>query len=429
MNKRFVLSIKDLYTVFFVLLYRCSLDIVYYALLSKWYGYAGFNLKFDSLHWIVSMLLLLLAIPALFKFTKRSCMSDVIMLLLVYLSFIPFTTMVAFFPYKSDFIYANSIYWLLFFFLMRNLPVPQRICAIRTVDNDMVLTAVEALFAFVIIYISWRYAGFRFTISISNVYEYRLEAKMASIPMILRYLFAASRAVNPILLTYSMDRKKTVNVILLIVLQILSFSFDGSKTVLFTTLLGVLLYYFYTETQLKKIPIYMTGLCVLTFLETTLLHTIFLLAYLVRRVMFVPNQLSAYYFDFFTTHTPDYYRQSFLRFFGAQSPYIDIDHLIAAIYFGKQEMGANSGLISDAITNMGIAGIIIMPIILALLLRFMDSLAVGINKRIYILPAVTTALNLINSFLPTILLTHGLLALFLILALIPKNTEAKERLM
>ena len=423
MKTRITLNSKQLRMILFIILYRCALDIVYCSYVSKIFGYTGFRYVFGYLRLFISWILLLFIIPAIVKLTERSRYSDVITLYLIYLAYIPYTAMAGFFPYSYHFIAANTVYWMTLLLFILHFPATQQKYLIKTENNDLVLTIIEGVFAIVILYISWRYTGFRFTISLSDVYSFREEAKNSSIPILLRYLFAASKAVNPVLLAYSLDRKKIGNAALIILIQILSFSFNGSKAVLFSTLLAVLLFFFYSESQLKKLPMYLTALCVSAGLERELFNTIFLISYFVRRVLFLPNLLNSYYYDFFTHNTPDFFRQSFLRLLGFDSPYPDMDHMIGDVYFNKSAMGANSGLISDAITNMGYVGIVIMPIILSLFLRFMDSLAFGIKKRIYISTAITSSFILISSFLPTALLTHGLLALGLVLAVIPREEE------
>lgn len=423
MKTRITLSSKQLRMILFILLYRCALDIVYCSYVSKIFGYTGLRYVFGYLRLFISWILLLFVIPAIVKLTERSRYSDVITLFLIYLAYIPYTAMAGFFPYSYHFIAANTVYWMTLLLFILHFPSTQHKYLIKTKNNDLVLTIIEGVFAIVILYISWRYTGFRFTISLSDVYSFREEAKNSSIPILLRYLFAASKAVNPVLLAYSLDRKKIGNATLIILIQILSFSFNGSKAVLFSTLLAVLLFFFYSESQLKKLPMYLTALCVSAGLERELFNTIFLMSYFVRRVLFLPNLLNSYYYDFFTQNTPDFFRQSFLRLLGFDSPYPDIDHMIGDVYFNKSAMGANNGLISDAITNMGYVGIVIMPIILSLFLRFMDSFAFGIKKRIYISTAIMTSFILISSFLPTALLTHGLLALGLVLAVIPREEK------
>ena len=97
--------------------------------------------------------------------------------------------------------------------------------------------------------------------------------------------------------------------------------------------------------------------------------------------------------------------------------------MIGDLYFNKVEMGANTGLIGDAVSNFGLAGVFIMPIVLILVLRVLDMCTYGVENKLYIATAVLYAIILISSFLPTVLLTHGLIILAFVLFIMPKKME------
>lgn len=142
----------------------------------------------------------------------------------------------------------------------------------------------------------------------------------------------------------------------------------------------------------------------------------------------MPNLLNYYYFDFFTKYQPDYFRQSFLRYFGIQSNYTRIPNLIGMEYFGRPGMAANSGLISDAITNLGLVGVIIAPMVLAIVLKIFDDVTVGLDDRIFIIPSIYISYVLISSFLFTSLLTHGFFAMMFIFYFLPRESKQAFKL-
>lgn len=413
---------------FFVVAYRVFLDVIYSQYICPFFGYTGFKYNYDAGLLILSYLLLFLCFPTIKRCTVKGNFSNVIVLFLIYLSYIPFTTMLAFYGYTTSFIIAGTVYWTVMFITCRFMPEINGYFKLKTQNNELILLIIELVFALVIIYVSWIYTGFRFTISLTDVYTFRAESKLAAMPTIIDYIFSASKVALPVLMVYALSRKNYINVVFIVIIQILSFSINGSKTVLFSTLLSIVFYFIYNPSYLKRIPLLMTGFSLISYLETSVLGSIFVLAFLLRRVLFLPNMLCAYYFDFFTQNEPDFYRQSFLRLFGFKSPYSDISHIIGTFYFNKSQMGANNGLISDAITNLGIPGIVIMPIILILVLRFLDKCAYGIDKKLYIITSVIFSFIIISSFLPTVLLTHGLLFLGIVLLLIPRKDEPQEQI-
>lgn len=140
--------------------------------------------------------------------------------------------------------------------------------------------------------------------------------------------------------------------------------------------------------------------------------------------MFLPNLLNEYYFDFFSGNVPDYFRQSFLRNFGFESEYEKIPNMIGYSYFNRPDMVANNGLISDAITNMGIIGIVISPLFIVTFLWLYDNATHNLDRKIYIMSSIYIAYTLIGSFMLPALLTHGFIAMVIILFLLPRDKTA-----
>lgn len=407
-----------------IISFRIALDFVYSKHVSTIFRYTGFISEFDVNRYVLSWFILILFIPMIISQHKKICFSSMIVILLSYLSLIPFTTMIAFYPFTMGYIVNNTIYWAMIFFFYKLIP-QIRLTRINSENLvDLIIFGIIGIFSATILYISWRYTGFRVTLNIFNVYDLRSEVRTFRLPTIISYIYSASKAVNPILLVYFLSIKKYKMAIVIFFIQILSFSINGSKTVLFSIFLAVFLYWYYSDKFISKIP---WLLCLTTFfsaVEIFLKNTIFLVAFVIRRVFFVPNLLGYNYYDFFSVNTPDYFRQSFLRNFGLQSPYIAIDKMIASIYYNKPNMAANNGLISDAYTNLGWIGLIIMPMLLIVILKLLDACSEGLDRRIFIITAITMTFIIISSFLSTALLTHGLLAVCLILYLLPRNDSS-----
>ncbi|MGL5479555.1 MAG: hypothetical protein ACRDCB_10995 [Clostridium sp.] len=208
-------------------------------------------------------------------------------------------------------------------------------------------------------------------------------------------------------------------------MQILSFSINGSKTVLFSTVLSVLLYIIYNKKYIIRIPMILALVNLSGIIEFFLFKSYNIVNFIIRRVFFVPNLLNYYYYDFFSINEPDLFKQSFLRHFGIKTMYPPIDNMIGSIYFDKANMGANNGLFSDAYSNLGEIGLLIMPIIIVLSLKVLDFCARGLDTRIYVVSSITLAFVFISSNFFTILFTHGFLVLCLVLFLLPRNIVEK----
>lgn len=395
------------------ILFRVVTDIIY--------QYTGFHSELNIVKYLLSWIILLIFVSIIIDLHKKIIFSSMILIFLAYLTIIPFSTMVAFYPYTYNFIFQNTLYWLILFLFYKILP-EIKLKRIGIKANYRILYLIVSIFLVTIIYISWRYTGLRITLNIFNVYTLRREALTYNLPIILSYIYAASKSVNPILMLYFLSKKRVVVATFIFIVQLLSFSINGSKTVLLSTILAAFLYWFYKKKYVYIIPWLLSILGIIGGTERLILGKSIIINFIIRRVYFLPNLLNFYYFDFFSQNPPDYFRQSFLRHFGLQSPYTNsIDNMIGGIYFNRPEMGANNGLFSDAYANLGILGIIVMPLIIILALKILDACSKGIDPRIYIISAGMMSFIFISSFFFPILLTHGFIFICIILYLLPRN--------
>lgn len=273
----------------------------------------------------------------------------------------------------------------------------------------------------VVLYVSRRYTHFRLNFNLLTVYDLRLEAREFGMSILATYLFAWTKAVNTLMLTYGLIKKKHVMAVLYFAIQMLSFGIDGSKSTFslpFLVLIVVKMYDKITVGKLKMWFIYgAAGESLLAAAEYVFGHTVFLITLFIRRILFVPSILNVHYFDFFTTNEPDFFCGSFIRLFGAASPYAEddgISRMIGRVYFGSPTMNYNNVILSDAISNLGYAGIFIMPIIIVFFLHLFDCSTVGLDKRLVLVSGVFIALNLIITSFMMVLITHGSLLLIVL---------------
>lgn len=406
-----------------ILFFRLLLDFIYSEFVSTVYGYAGFENGVNNGAYIFSIIILMAFLPLIIQMHHMVTLSRIILLFFAYCTFIPFTTMIAFYPFAISYIIENIIYWLLLFgtfILMPHIKVAR-------IKNDslvnIILCMIILMFFGVVVLISWRYTGFRISLDILNVYALRSEASAFDMPTILTYIYSASKIANIVLTVFFLSRSKYAPAAFVFLIQILSFSIDGSKTVLLGTVLAVLLYWLYDHKYIARLPWLFSLLGIAGLMEWYLNKTYLVLSLTIRRVMFVPNLLNYNYYDFFSSNSPDYFQQSFLRYFGFDSAYSGIGHLIAVVYYNSPEASANNGLLSDAYANMGFVGIFIMPFVLVLMLKILDACAEGLDIRVVVVSGIMIAFTFVSSFFFTIMLTHGLMALCVILYLLPRQKQ------
>ena len=400
--------------------------VVYRTVISPIYEYAGFlnneNDSFAFYGWIIYIVGLIMCKPI---FTNKKRMSLEIIYILFLISFTPYTVLVQFGLFSREYIIANAIYW---FLLIACLVVPINVRNSNSIftqlpscinNKNAVLKVVFIAVSVVIVFVAGRYGGFRISLDIIEVYGRRQLAQEAGLPRTLTYLFNWSKAILPICIGLFIKSGQKIWAIFGVLVGVMSFGFDGSKTAFGLVVIAVIVNLM-PDIKLRLLNLYalLAGnfAMILILLDYRFRNGFTLASYIVRRSMLVPELLRSNYFDFFTTHTPDYYKASFLRYFGFKSVYKDIPQMISSIYYPNLPVSnANNGLISDAVTNMGLMGVVIMPVILAIVLRLLDNWTSKIYMTVYLSFAVGIAFYFSNSFLFTILLTHGLLVVMIVL--------------
>lgn len=143
-----------------------------------------------------------------------------------------------------------------------------------------------------------------------------------------------------------------------------------------------------------------------------------------RRVFFVPAQLTSVYLKFFATNPVVRMSDSLLLRGWLIYPYpVSVPHLIGAV-LGQPDMNANNGLISDGVANFGIVGALVWALLLGLLLKLLRAVTERRENRpeAWAVAAMWPVI-LLSSALTTSLLTHGLaLGLLAAWSLQPRST-------
>ncbi len=429
------LNVDTLKIIAYICINRILLDICYFGIIVPNFKYMGFVDKRVSFNFVISWIILFCSIPFILKIILdiKNRISNLIICTIYFISYIPFSTCIysGIFTYK--YIICNCIYWITLLtmqIIFNKIKINSRnvIIKFKKVNiNDKIILFIGIISLVLILYISIRYTGFRINIDLNNVYDLRLEARSYNLPTIINYLFSWSKIINPIFLGYSILNKKYILSIVFFLTQIVSFGIDGLKLTLMITLITVFICFFYKKTSVyylkKYIGIGLIFILILSLLEKVIFNTFEIIDFIIRRILFIPNYLNYYYFDFFQYNIPDYFRGSFLRHFGIETPYPQLGNIIGEIYYSSPQMNCNDGLIADAITNFGIIGIFIMPVILTLLLRVLDLCTINIDSRVLFSSSIYTAYIFVSSFSLTVLLTHGYIIMCILLLFMKKNND------
>lgn len=437
-----ILKIGLFDTLFFVgfFLYRILLDWCYFNIISPVFSYAGFHDNSSLEKLVLSWLLLFLFYIAILNIYQQENWraSTMITYVLGIISFVPFTTCVHAGIVSEDLICHFCLYWLLLLVLQKillHIPI-QRFAKLRISSfeiDDKFVKIIGVFSLLLVIAISIFYTGFRMHFNLNDVYGLRLEARNFNMPAILNYLFAWTKAVNPVILAYCLVKKKYVAGSLFFFTQVLSFGIDGMKSTFLMPFVVLITFFIFDDNssfvKIKNLIVWGSVFLTITSILQYLTVGSFTLASLfIRRMLFVPRYLDTCYYDFFLTNEPDFFRSSFLRHFGFISPYTvsdnGITYIIGAQYYNNPVMNCNNGYFSDAITNFGSLGVVIMPIFLIFVLYLFDKSVLYLNRKLVVVPILFFAIGVNSTFLLTELLTHGIvILLFLFSCMKPENSQ------
>lgn len=397
-----------LMVLFFVVLYKITLELVYVYAISPTYKYQGFILDFSLHKYFISSLLVLMMIYPIAKLFARGNTSSVIILLISLGYFVPLSSIYAFANLNNGFFLYSFIYWALLLLFQIHLP---KVKSRSPKGSAIVFNLIIFFFAAFSVIMSGIYTGFRLNFDLSIVYDLRLEARELNVPTLVQYIQSAATMIMPIGLIYYVVKKKYTLTALLIFINLLEFSFAGKKSVLFIMIVSILVAKFYNNRQFKKVITSFTLINFAVFIELLFRSGISDFAkFIQRRVLFMPPLIASYYFDFFSNNELLFLRQSVLRRIGLSSPYDNpIQRLIGFYYFGSIENNVNTGLVGDAFANFGWLGLIFYPLAIVLIFRFFEFCNKGVDNKVLALIWILSFYKFISGSLFTVLLNGGFL--------------------
>jgi hypothetical protein len=137
------------------------------------------------------------------------------------------------------------------------------------------------------------------------------------------------------------------------------------------------------------------------------------------RFFYLPGQLNIHYYEFFSQNPKNFFHGSKLEFLFNEPGYSKpMGYIIDDKFYGGG-MNANTGYLASTYGDLGIYGIVLATVVIAVLAYFLNILFKK-SKMIGYLIAVQTAFILINAPLTDIFLSNGIIFLFF-LALMMKG--------
>lgn len=410
------------------LLQKILFEVIYLNIIFPPFEYYGFQANFSLMRYILSWLMYLL-VPMYTAYCYRNeTISRLTVAVLLNITYMPCVILFAYHD-QTPFVLVLVLYYTTLALAAVNLKAFRFQTGIKLSrkNYEQFMYVVGIGLACVVLMIWAVYARFHLQLSFLDVYETRLTAREYSIPSILVYLRGMARSVTPLLAIYCAYKRKKILCTLFVFVQFIQFCIDGTKSVLFTMILGFAAYFFADRKLhiVNWVPRIMSMGAALAIIEYKIFNTDILSNFLFRRVMFVPALLNYQFYDLAQNNGLDYYRQSF-GFLG-ESRYSDtIARVVGNLYYGNEAANANNGMFADAYVNLGVIGCIVMPIAIVFVFKMIEGAGIKLPKSVWMVCAIQTYLSFTSSSFFTVLITHGVLLMIMILHSMVPRLEDEE---
>jgi hypothetical protein len=236
-----------------------------------------------------------------------------------------------------------------------------------------------------------------------------------------------SFVINPFLMAYGLLSRKYYWVVLGLLGELAIYALGGLKQVLFALVivLGLFVIQRYRTAGLAFLWYTTAFVTVCVAFDQFVFHTISgMTSMFIRRLVFMPGQLTGYYYDFFSNNNFALLGHSILRGFVTYPYSLPPPKLIGAAYFGRDTTNANVNFLGDGFANFGFAGMVGTTVLLAVLLWIIDSISTSRSKSLVIIMLGVPAIEIANSGLLTCIANHGVGLAILLLYLLPREFDS-----
>ena len=415
-------------TIIFEMTYFVLLSIVYVTWINPHWGYYGFNLSYSTICLVLATVFNFFLSYESAKLIHKNRLSDQILLIIINLYYIPQGTLFGFQNNDVSF-YTFVVAFAIITIILNKIIDFNAKEYISNISSPVPLfeTAMIIL-ALIMVAISGLYSGFRISFDLSDYYEYRADYRLYALPHIFRMLFHWAQTLLPIGLLYSLRNKRRFLACFIAIANVLCFSFNGKKSVLFIVVLVILIQLFYREDRIKSLPLILNLSIVASFVEMLIRNgDSFIATQFIRRMIFIPPYLGNIYFNYFQEHELDYLRSSILRRFGLTSPYPEgIPVVMGQVVYGRVS-NANTGLCGDAFANFGWLSLLIYPLVIVITFKLLERLSRTIDDKMKFLISFLIAYTFISGSYFTNLWTNGILILGLLMYTYPNITKIEQK--
>jgi hypothetical protein len=250
-------------------------------------------------------------------------------------------------------------------------------------------------------------------LNFSNAYKIRSTVNFG--PNIMGYLVKwQGNVINCFLIGLAYYKRNYLLLVLIFSLQVLLFLICAQKSFLLSPF--ALLFLLYAIERRRVMMLSLVSLNVVVLLSFGLYEmeiSKIPASMLIRRLFFVPAEISFSYYDFFSKNEYMYLSHSKMGFGLAKNPYdsygMSYAHMMGMIYRNKPGMSMNTGYMGEAYMNFGTGGMFVFSIMLGLMLVVADSVCKKTSITLAVAAAGIPILQLVNGALFSTMLTGGFL--------------------
>lgn len=406
-----------------ILLYRGILDVMYVLILSPIYAYENFTVSIEPVYYLATWLVLVIFAPFVAELNNRKSPSSMLVTVINYLFFIPMTCYCGCYGADFWFFLIGIVYWACLLFFQFQIPMLQ-LKKFHVSHISLIMALLTICSCGFVMYISWRYAGLRFTLNFIDVYGIRAESANYAMPQLFRYGIGMMPIVLSILLAFWAQRKRYLTVGIIIVVYLFLFSFSAQKSIFFFLLLIVVCELVYRGWMLKWICGFFSLATTMAVLERVFVGTYYLLSLFIHRMFLLPIQICQNYLSFFQENPLNLFRDGIMNKFSFAELYSIRYQRIIGEYRGHLTESANGGLLADLFANFPIVpGIVLLPLILVVCFRLLDLTASSLSEKLKFPISFYYAMMFISGSWSTIVLSGGFLLTCMMLYLYPNEEE------
>lgn len=401
----------------FLIILKILLEYNYFSFVHPYFEYAGFYLEPSITKLCESYAMAFIIFMMLIKFIEiNNSPSKIIIYILTIFLFIPLSSLFWLQNHSRIYMYTIGLSMILIITIVTIAPKIK----IIQFSHGKQLFYLLAIISTITVYSLVIFQGGlgRINFNLLEVYGVRDEFVSQSNKVLGYMLPWQAHVINMIMIAVSLHKKRNWTAILFLFLQLFLFSMTNFKSFLFSPFI-LLFFNLFSKTIYRKYLLFIISfgasmLTIFVMLITKVSDTILWSSMFIRRLYFVPADLHNIYYNFFEGKEKYALSHSIFESF-INNPYeLNPVRLIAKEYYGR-EFGPNVGFFGDAYLNFGILGILLFSILLAVLLKLIDSVSASVPTFVSISILIIPAMSLVNSAFFTSLLTHGILIAILML--------------